>query len=123
MHHAESIREKEEEDRRAKQLAQEAYIARLNAEQLGLLGEEDRISLSEVDDTLQKRTQVEQKEDSSVMEKQPPKGSKHYLRAEHHSNWMRVATTARKLTVVMVLLAAPPVIVLGRRLCVEWFRP
>ncbi len=74
LHHAESIREKEEEDRRAKQLAQEAYIARLNAEQLGLLGEEDRISLSEVDDTGKKRTQVEQKEDSSVMEKQPPKG-------------------------------------------------
>ena len=74
LHHADSIRKKEEEDRRAQQLAQEAYIARLNAEQLGLLGEEDRISLSEVDDTGKKRTQVEQKEDSSVMEKQPPKG-------------------------------------------------
>ena len=67
--------EKEEEDRRAQQLAQEAYIARLNAEQLGLLGKKITASAYlEVDDTGKKRTQVEQKEDSSVMEKQPPKG-------------------------------------------------
>ena len=76
LHHAESIWQKEEEDRRAQQLAQEAYIARLNAEQLGLLGDEDRISLSEVDDTGKNGMRVEQEVNSNGIEKQPSKGQK-----------------------------------------------
>ena len=59
LHHAESIRQKEEEDKRAQKLAQEAYIARMNAEQLGLLGEEDRLPLPSVEEIGKKRLKDE----------------------------------------------------------------
>ena len=75
LHHAESIRQKEE-DKRAQKLAQEAYIARMNAEQLGLLGEEDRFFTigggeigkkrlkDELADETQQQKQLEQKQNT-----------------------------------------------------------